>query len=154
MSPAITYAIALLLIVVEALAAVDLIQQKSVRSFIIQTAAVIIAVILLHVTTGFPDPTARLAFGAPFPTLLAVFLMFVGVLLGMAANYVFYQRGRFFWRRFVRPFVISPVVLLPLIGSLQGAELQPVQLVCFIILAFQNGFFWQEVFKDARPTTS
>jgi hypothetical protein len=39
------------------------------------------------------------------------------------------------------------------IGSLQGAALEPVQLVCFTVLAFQNGFFWQQVLRDAKPAT-
>ena len=85
--------------------------------------------------------------------MLAVTLMFAGVVLGIIATYIFNMTGAFSWRDFARPLVISPLVLLPLIGSLQGAALEPVQLVCFTILAFQNGFFWQQVLRDAKPTT-
>jgi hypothetical protein len=40
-------------------------------------------------------------------------------------------RGSISTRDFARPLVVSPLVLLPLIGSLQGASLEPVQLVCW-----------------------
>jgi hypothetical protein len=83
--------------------------------------------------------------------IVAISLMFVGVLLGIVATYVFNLKGSFSFQEFVRPIVISPLVLLPLIGSVQGAALEPVQLVCFTVLAFQNGFFWQQVLRDAKP---
>ena len=84
--------------------------------------------------------------------MLAIALMFGGVLLGIAATYVFNLSGAFSWRDFAKPLVASPIILLPMIGSVQGAELESVQLISFAILAFQNGFFWQQVLKDAKPT--
>jgi hypothetical protein len=106
----------------------------------------------LAITIGFPFATSRRAFGGASP-VLAVALMFLGVVIGIAATYVFNLTGAFSWRDLARPLVVSPLVLLPLIGSLQGAALEPVQLVCFIVLAFQNGFFWQQVLRDAKPST-
>jgi hypothetical protein len=106
----------------------------------------------LFLTGGFTFGASRRAFGGASP-LLALALMFVGVILGIAATYVFNLTGTFSWRDFARPLVVSPLVLLPLIGSLQGANLEPVQLVCFTVLAFQNGFFWQQVLRDAKPKT-
>src|SRR6266849_9248163 len=96
--------------------------------------------------------SSKQAFGSASP-LMALALMFAGVLLGIAATYVFNLTGPFSWRDLARPLVVSPLVLLPLIGSLQGANLEPVQLVCFTVLAFQNGFFWQQVLRDAKPAT-
>jgi hypothetical protein len=99
--------------------------------------------------------SSKQAFGpASASPLVALALMFVGVLLGIAATYVFNLTGPFSWRDLARPLVVSPLVLLPLIGSLQGSNLEPVQLICFVVLAFQNGFFWQQVLRDAKPTTS
>jgi formate hydrogenlyase subunit 3/multisubunit Na+/H+ antiporter MnhD subunit len=98
---------------------------------------------------------SKLAFGPTSASpLVALALMFLGILFGIAATYVFNLAGPFSWRDFARPLVVSPLILLPLIGSLQGANLEPVQLVCFVVLAFQNGFFWQQVLRDAKPTTS
>lgn len=154
MSPGITYTVALLLVAVELLAILDLIRLRSTRRFVLQTAAVAGAVLLLYLTTGFPVPRGRQAFGMGYPVELAVVVMLVGVVLGMAAHYVFHQHEGFSWRDFARPFVVSPIVLLPLIGTLEGGGLEPVQLVCLVFLAFQNGFFWQQVLRDAKPQTA
>jgi hypothetical protein len=109
--------------------------------------------VVLNLTTGFPYAGDRKPFGGGSSPLVAVGLMFISVLLGIGATYIFNLTERFSWRDFARPMVVSPLILLPLIGSLQGAELEPVQLVCFAVLAFQNGFFWQQVLRDAKPAT-
>jgi uncharacterized membrane protein YesL len=103
--------------------------------------ALLAIVLLLNLMTGFPASSTRQAFGGA-PPLLAIALMFIGVLSGIAATYIFNLSGVFSWRDFARP----------LVASVQGAELEPIQLVSFTILAFQNGFFWQQVLKDAKPT--
>jgi hypothetical protein len=109
--------------------------------------------VALFLTAGFPFPSSRQAYGGGGASpLVALALMFVGVVMGIAATYVFNLTGAFSWRDLARPLVVSPLVLLPLIGSLQGANLEPVQLVCFTVLAFQNGFFWQQVLRDAKPS--
>ena len=169
MSAAFTYSIMLFLALFELLTVIDLILQRSVGLFALRTAGVVLAVLLLNLTTGFPDMTYRQSFGdCASPTdmtyrqsfggcaspLMAVALMFIGVLLGIAATYIFHLKRAFSWRDFARPLVVSPIVLLPLIGSLQGASLEPIQVACFSILAFQNGFFWQQVLRDARPSAS
>ena len=152
--PPITIALAFFLACALALALVDLLRRRSLRRLVLNVGCLVIAVVVLNLTTGFPFQPRR-AFGNAFPVPIAIGLMFVGIILGMAANYLFFaKRGqRFHWMTFARPFAVSPIVLLPLIGSLQGAALEPVQLICFVILAFQNGFFWQQVLKDASPTT-
>jgi hypothetical protein len=131
---------------------VDYFRARGLRRFVSHLAILSALVAAFMLTSSFPYPGSRQAFGGATP-LFAVALMFVGVLTGIAATYVFNLAGAFSWGNFARPFVVSPLVLLPLIGSLQGATLEPIQLVCFTILAFQNGFFWQQVLRDARPTT-
>lgn len=85
---------------------------------------------------------------------MAILIMFICVVLGIMARNIFYQRGKFTLKSFLRPLVISPIVLLPLIGALQSsAEVEAIQLICLAILAFQNGFFWKTVFDNARLTT-
>jgi len=103
---------------------------------------------ILRLTTGFPVPVR--AFGG-FSPLPAIAIMFACVLAGIAARYVFSRKGRFSWRSFLKPLVISPIVLLPLLGSLQGiTNLEPIQLVSFALLSFQNGFFWETVLEHAK----
>jgi hypothetical protein len=148
----INHALIIFLAVALFLAVLDNIRRPSWPRFLICALALGVIALTLFLTTGFPFPSSRQAFGGASP-LLALALMFVGVLLGIAATYVFNLTGTFSWRDLARPLVVSPLVLLPLIGSLQGANLEPVQLVCFTVLAFQNGFFWQQVLRDAKPTT-
>lgn len=132
------------------LAILDHVRRPSWRRLLSYALALGVIAVPLFLTTAFPFSSSRQAFGGASP-LIALTLMFVGVLLGIAATYVFNLTGTFSWRDLARPLVVSPLILLPLIGSLQGANLEPVQLVCFTVLAFQNGFFWQQVLRDAKP---
>jgi hypothetical protein len=108
----------------------------------------------LYVTTGFPRPSGRVAFGGTIPAWWAVVAMFIGIVLGMIANYVWSKPKKSDWIDFLRPIAVSPLVLLPLIGSLQSGPLETIQVFSLGLLAFQNGFFWQEVLKDAKPRTA
>src|SRR5688500_13765809 len=67
-----------------------------------------------------------IAFGGTFPVLWSVLIMFIGVVLGTIANYIWIKPSSFSWLDFLRPVVISPLILLPLIGSLQGSPLEPI----------------------------
>ena len=79
--------------------------------------------------------------------------MFGAILLGAAARYIFYFKGEFSWLDFAKPLCISPLLLLPLIGSIQATkDLEPIQLISFALLGFQNGFFWQAVLARAHTT--
>jgi hypothetical protein len=147
----INYALIACLAMALLLAVLDHVRRPSWHRFLIHALGLGVIAIGLFLTTGFPFPSSRQAFGGASPSL-ALALMFVGVLLGIAATYVFNLTGTFSWRDLARPLVVSPLILLPLIGSLQGANLEPVQLVCFTVLAFQNGFFWQQVLRDAKPS--
>ncbi|HEY6006633.1 MAG TPA: hypothetical protein VIV57_27380 [Anaeromyxobacter sp.] len=117
------------------------------KRFLVEAALLALAAVVLHFTTGFPS--SRQSFGGISP-LLAMGILLVGTILGMTARYIFYIRGKFRWLSLVKPLVVSPIVLLPLIGSLQGqAALEPIQLVSFAFLSFQNGFFWKAVLDHA-----
>ena len=82
-----------------------------------------------------------------FSVMLAVGVMLVGICLGILARYIFEANAAdpLNWFALLRPLVISPILLLPLIGTLDEGELQSLQVVSLAILAFQNGFFWQKV---------
>jgi hypothetical protein len=149
----INYGLATSLALAVLLGLIDYFHRRSWPRLLISVVALLVIALALRITTGFPFPESRQAFGGVASPMLAVALMFVGVILGIAATYVFNLTSSFSWPDFLRPLVVSPLVLLPLIGSLQGAALEPVQLVCFTVLAFQNGFFWQQVLGNAKPTT-
>ncbi|MGA7687072.1 MAG: hypothetical protein WCC32_19180 [Terriglobales bacterium] len=92
------------------------------------------------------------AFGEGNSPIVVVIIMFVAILLGIAARYVFYLAGKPSWLDLAKPLCISPILLLPLIGSLEATStLNPLQIISLALLAFQNGFFWQAVLAQAKP---
>jgi hypothetical protein len=80
-----------------------------------------------------------------------VALLYIAMIIGMAAQYFyFYTRHLFRWRAFIKPFLASPIVFMPLFSAYQKAltsldafELGDLMLLC---VAFQNGFFWKVIF--------
>ena len=96
------------------------------------------------------------SFGEGQSPLVATLVMFGAIILGIGARYLFYlQAGQFSWLSLLKPAAISPIVLIPLIGSIQTLNgLNAMQMVSFGMLAFQNGFFWQAVLNAARPISS
>jgi hypothetical protein len=128
----------------------DLVRSRRYRRFLLEllllAALVIVDVLITNESTGY------LTFGAGTSPVLVILVMWGAILLGTAARYVVYLRAKFSWLGFAKPLCISPILLLPLIGSLQGMkELQPMQVVSFALLAFQNGFFWQVVLERTQP---
>ena len=129
---------------------VDWVRSRRHKRFLLEllplVALVIVDVLIATETKGY------LAFGAGTSPTIVILIMFAAILLGVAARYIFYLQAKFSWLDFAKPLCISPILLLPLIGSVQGAkDLQPMQVVSFALLAFQNGFFWQVVLERAQP---
>jgi len=148
MSPIITYLLIIFLALFGLFIIIELMVGRAVKKFVTQAAILFVVIVFLKVTTGFP--ATRVAFGGVTP-IVAISIMFVCTLIGIAGHYFFYMKGKFAWRTFLKPLVISPIVLLPLIGSVQGtSDLEYVQMISFGILAFQNGFFWKEVLEHAK----
>jgi hypothetical protein len=151
MSPIITYLLIIVMAVFALIIILELIFSRSFKKFLIQAVILLVAILILRMATGFPS--IRVAFGGVSP-VLAIVIMFVCTLFGIGAHYFFYFQGEFSWQTFLKPFFISPIILLPLIGSLTGTKsFEPVQLISFGFLSFQNGFFWKEVLQHAKPKT-
>jgi hypothetical protein len=150
MTPFITYTLLAFMAAYGVVLLVELIATRSIKRFAVQAVLLGLVFVLLHVTVNFPTP--RRAFGGA-SLLAAVALILVCTILGMAAQFIFSMgESRWSWGGLVRPFVISPIVLLPLLGSILGSEqLNTVQLISFSFLAFQNGFFWRVVLERASP---
>ncbi|HZF13025.1 MAG TPA: hypothetical protein VFE33_29900 [Thermoanaerobaculia bacterium] len=152
MSPLINSVVLACLVLSAVLVLADLLLSRSLRRFLLEAGLLVVAALVLRFTTGFPEPASRQSFGSGSISLPILVLLFVCILVGMAARYVFYLRGRFSWMSFLKPLCVSPIVLLPLLGTLQGsAALEPIQVISFCLLAFQNGFFWRVVFERADP---
>ncbi len=79
-----------------------------------------------------------------------------GAVLGIIARCVFDldKKHVFEWLGMLKPLCISPIVLMPLLATVQGREsLEPFQIVMLCLLSFQNGFFWQAVLDKVRLRT-
>lgn len=129
----------------------ELLVRRRWLRFILEAVAFLVVIsIALLVNSAV---TGRVAFGEGASPAGTVGIMFVATLCGIAARYLFYlQKGRFSWLDFFKPIAISPIVLLPLIASVQTTGgLNGMQVVSFAMLAFQNGFFWQAVLAGAKP---
>jgi hypothetical protein len=149
MSPLITYLLIGFLGLYLLFIIVELLLNRLFKRFLIQGICLIAVLVILYTTTGFPVP--RTTFGSVSPILTLVF-MFIATILGIAAHYLFYLKDKFSWISFIKPLIISPIVFLPMVGSVQGtARLEYIQLLTFSILAFQNGFFWKQVLEHAKP---
>jgi len=117
-----------------------------------EVAGLVVAFAILHWTVGFPRAVVQTF--SPTSTVATIVLMFVCVLIGMICNYFFELRVRFTWLSFLKPLLVSPIVLLPLIGVVETRpEVGSLELISFAFLAFQNGFFWRSVFKRAHTQT-
>jgi hypothetical protein len=136
-----------------ALILVELIVRKRLLRFVVQAAVLLVLIVIdLLINNAV---TGRIAFGEGVSPLGTVGIMFVAIVFGIAARYLFYlQKRQFSLLDFLKPIAISPILLFPLIGSVQGpGELNGMQVLSFALLAFQNGFFWQAVLEGAKPAT-
>ncbi len=124
-------------------------RHRGLMRFLIVLAFLAMAAILTrHWTLEAAQDAAM--FGASdtgFTVMPAIGVMLVGICLGILARYIFEADAAdtLNWFALLRPLVISPILLLPLIGTLDEGELQPLQVVSLAVLAFQNGFFWQKI---------
>lgn len=149
MPPLITQVLLVCVVLYFLLIIIPRLMGQSTGIFWKELLGLVAGVLVLRWSTGFPS--LRESFSAINP-IAAIVVMFVFVLLGMIANYLFYLRGQFELISFTRPLLVSPIVLLPLVGSIEPqTDVAPVQLICLAILAFQNGFFWRTVFEHVRP---
>jgi hypothetical protein len=103
---------------------------------------------LLHWAVGFPRPA--IAFGGT-STIQTIVILYIFTILGGVASYFFYLRGLFSWRAFLRPLFVSPILFMPLMGSIRASQnVETLQLISLALLAFQQGFFWKVVFERAQ----
>lgn len=129
---------------------IDWIRLRSNKRLFLELLALVLMVVVDMLVAS--EKEGYLAFGPGNSTVITVLIMFGAIVLGIAARYIFYLKTKFSGLEFVKPLCISPILLLPLIGSIQGStSLQPMQIVSFALLAFQNGFFWQVVLERAQP---
>jgi hypothetical protein len=151
MSPLITYLLLLFIGLYVVILIADTVVFHRYRSAILQLALIGVLIGVLHATTDFPAVSQ--AFGGSSP-LIAILVMFLGTVFGIIANAVFQSSKTVNWRSLLKSLVLSPIVLLPLLGAVErSAHIDTLHVVSLAFLAFQNGFFWRQVLDHARPKT-
>ncbi len=84
---------------------------------------------------------------------LKVGLFFILMVLGMLAREAYnslVNSKPFNWISFAIAAIVSPMIFGAVYGSLGNLEIN----VPSVVLAFQNGFFWNSIFEGLGPTTS
>jgi hypothetical protein len=90
-----------------------------------------------------------------------VIVLYLCMVAGMACHYFYAifllpkrKRPSFDLGGLLAPMFASPLVFIPLLGSFQNTEVDLAQLTLpkfmVFLVAFENGFFWKEVFENRR----
>jgi hypothetical protein len=90
-----------------------------------------------------------------------IIALYLCMLLGMLCHYLFAlfvtpkeHRAPFDFPSFLAPIFASPIVFIPLLGALQSGPIDlaelTVQKTMVFLVAFQNGFFWKELFDNQK----
>jgi hypothetical protein len=137
------------------------IQSRNPRPFV--WALVILAIVLgMFISTGLMQPPWRedLVSRGESQGLL-ILVLYVVMVAGMLAHYMFFhqsrpkkQRRKIDFSNLLAPVFVSPIVFLPLASVLDSiggysTSADTSRLVLFLV-AFENGFFWQEFFQNRR----
>ena len=114
----------------------------------LQFIGLLAAASAVHWVTGFPVP--RQAFGSDV-AIWQLLLTLLCVVLGIVANGMYYHRGES-WTSIVKPLLLSPMVVIPLLVII-NSDANARDSAVFYGVAFQNGFFWRAVLKNAKAKT-
>lgn len=99
--------------------------------------------------------------GSEQPEIGFVVVLYVCMLFGIASHYFYdllvtprLSRPPFDIGALLAPMLASPLVFIPLLGAFQSADIDLANLtrpkLMIFLVAFQNGFFWKEVFDNRR----
>jgi uncharacterized membrane protein len=123
---------------------------------LVAIVALILYLVLLHFAFGFPSLPTDFAKGPETDVRPLVLALFVCMLLGMGAEYLYHyldaksEQRKFDWGSFLKPFLVSPLVFVPLAASLQSANVNlssfNIPLLMLYLVAFENGFLWRGYF--------
>ena len=123
-------------------------EQSHATRFILGLLLVICASVMAATWLSTHETMDSGAQAVPWGT---VGLLYVAMIVGMFAQYFyFYAELKFRWRSFIKPFLASPIIFMPLVSAYQKAltGLDAFELgdLMLFLVAFQNGFFWKVIF--------
>ncbi len=113
----------------------------------LESVLLAIYLVMLHQWTGFPHSQVPFSSSVSLGFLGALQLAVVaGILCSQA--YHLNPTSPDGWFEIARPVMVAPLLLLPLLASLDSCgERTSLQNCSFLLLAFQNGFFWRSLFR-------
>ena len=162
MSPLMTAIVAVAFVGLIALSFFTLARHGRPRPFLFSIAVLGGLALILHRLFGFPAAqpiSASKSLGSNDLPIIGV--LFACMLLGMLAHWLYVwleipklKRPTFDFGLFIAPVLASPIIFVPLLASLQNANLDLSRLdtpgfMAFMV-AFENGFFWKEYFDNRK----
>jgi hypothetical protein len=131
----------------------DWIRTRRHLLFLFEVAGIVATVLALNVLFNLATPIV--SFGTGDRLLIA--FSFAAVVSGMGAQYLFEHwnkprhRRRFDLPSFIKPFLISPIIFLPVLGLIPDDLKELSRRDIFVCLnAFQNGFFWRVIYDKVE----
>jgi peptidoglycan/LPS O-acetylase OafA/YrhL len=121
----------------------------------------LLAIAFLLIYIFFIAPKQATGRGDSSQDLYFVIVLYLFMLLGMLAQYIYARleqpkavRPKFDLGIFLAPIFTSPIIFIPLLSAMQNANidlhnLTTPRLMVFLV-AFENGFFWKELFDHRR----
>jgi hypothetical protein len=91
--------------------------------------------------------------------VIVAVVAYLAMVLGMVAQYFYVQaesgatKVKFEWLPFLMPLLASPIIFIPLVSiavDASGGGAFTRQKLMVYLVAFQNGFFWKQVFDQRR----
>lgn len=135
------------------------VKERNWIRLILSLAGIVLFVILLASLFGFP--TSITARGDRIEEPYYVVVLYLFVLLGMMAQYLYCHLGRAKGKRssfdvatFLAPLFLSPLVFAPIFVAFQGvgegvAGMTTAKFMIFLV-AFENGFFWKDFVENRK----
>ncbi len=80
-----------------------------------------------------------------FDRSLELSISIVGIVVGIISTVIFFDGTRTNISDYLRPLMLSPVVMIPVVEAIPEAEVSLVSHMLLFCIAFQNGFFWKKV---------
>jgi hypothetical protein len=139
-------------------------------SLILSLTGLALYALLMRLLFGFPALAVEESKGSQDNTFLAqAVALYLCMLAGMGAEYLYHyfdahdaKDRKFEIGTFLKPFLVSPLVFMPLAASLQNANLDlsrfdAPRLMVFLV-AFENGFLWRGYFmrkmRESKPASA
>ena len=136
------------------------------RQFVVLLVGASLFAIVLHQVFGFPIPRPDVAAkGSQEQPLVVTSALYICMVAGMLAEHLYIrflrpkrQRRKWDWGNFLAPIFVSPIVFIPLQGALQSSGVnltdQTQPLVMLFLVAFENGFPLEGLFRPTAPRDS